>query len=178
MSKKTSRDHRDTKNNQDEIIKKQIHRIQINLRNAVFPSILLSFMKKRPHYAREILDKIMLYAKNMEDYSEDKILMKHMLKTANKLQPKLIYDNLKKFEKMGLLESFKKKSNIGPERRYYYITEFGQRYYDEVVREALFTRIFYLYNFIQAGIENINENHLQTKKDLYRFKKIFNQLIE
>lgn len=176
MSTKTSRYYRDTKKNQDEIIKKQIQRIQINLRKAVFLSILLHFMKKRPHYAREIFDKITLYTKNLEDYSEDKKLMNRLMKTSRNMQPKLIYDNLKKFEKMGLLGSYKEKSNIGPERKYYYITKFGQRYFDEVIKEALFIRIFYLYNFIEAGIEKKNSKPSLTKKNLNLLKKIFDQL--
>jgi len=179
MPLKISKEKKVPKKEQDDIINKHNRRVQIDLRRAMLPNTILFFLKKRPHYSLEIREKIMQYATAMASFAQENLThMAPFNQRDLKIQQNIIYGNLIKLEKKGILASYKEKSNKGADRKYYYMTEFGNRFYDEVIAKRLYPRIFMLYCFIDAGIENDGMKCKFSQKELAEFRKLFSKLIE
>lgn len=166
------------KSEQDEIISRQNRRIQIDLRKAVFPNTVLFLLKKRPHYAREIQAKIVRYILAMADFLEDNTRVSPIFKRSLTIQKNLIYSNLVKLERQGVLGSYKENSPHGPKRKYYYLTSFGHRFFDEVVQKGLYPRVFFLHYFMSTGMGKDDLQHRFTKKDWRTFKRLYDLIVQ
>jgi DNA-binding PadR family transcriptional regulator len=77
---------------------------------------------------------------------------------------KSIYRALSRFEKFGILRSKRENSNIGPPRKYYFITELGESLLEEFINRNL--KIFYtpeiqarIFNIIDKATINEGEQH-------------------
>jgi DNA-binding PadR family transcriptional regulator len=163
---------------QDEIISRQNRRIQIDLRKAVFPNTVLFLLKKRPHYAREIREKIVTYIHAMADFLEDNTRVNPIFTRSLTIQKNLIYSNLVKLERQGVLASYKEKSPRGPQRKYYYLTTFGHRFFDEVVQKGLYPRVFFLHYFMSTAMGEDDLKNQFSQKDWQTFKKLYDILVE
>lgn len=178
MGRGKSTEKKISKKRQDEIIDRQNRRIQIDLRKAVFPNTVLFLLKKRPHYAREIREKIISYIQAMADFLEDNTRVNPIFTRSLTIQKNLIYSNLIKLERQGVLGSYKEKSPLGPKRKYYYLTSFGHRFFDEVVQKGLYPRVFFLHYFMSTGMGKDDLQHRFSKKDWQTFKKLYDMLVE
>ena len=179
MPLKINKEKKVSKKDQDAIISRHNRRVQIDLRRAMLPNTILFFLKKRPHYSLEIREKIMQYAAAMASFAQENLnQMAPFNERDLKIQQNIIYNNLMKLEKKGILGSYREKSSKGADRKYYYLTEFGNRFYDEVIAKRLYPRIFMLYCFMDAGIESNGLKCGFSKKELAEFKKLFSQLVE
>lgn len=167
-----------SKSQQDEIINRQNRRIQIDLRKAAFPNTVLFLLKKRPHYAREVQGKIMRYINAMADFLEDNTRVNPIFKRSLTIQKNLIYSNLVKLERQGVLGSYKEKSPHGPKRKYYYLTSFGHRFFDEVVQKGLYPRVFFLHYFMSTAMGKDDLQQRFTKNDWQAFKQLYDLLIQ
>jgi len=163
---------------QQQVLDRQNRNMQIDLRKAVFPHTLLFFFKKRPHYARELEEKIRAFINDIAVFLEGRMEMSPIFKRSLSVQKNLIYRNLLKMEKQGILGSYLEKSDRGPERKYYYLTDFGNRFFDEVVEQGLLPRIFFLYSFMDFGVGEWSGKERFAKAGKQKFQKILQQLVE
>ena len=167
-----------SKKEQDRIIEKQNRRIQIDLRRALLPHTILFFLKIRPHYSFEIRKKIMLYAKTMASIAERNLGMTPFSNRDFTIQQNIIYSNLIKLEDRGILGSYREKSSLGADRKYYYMTAFGERFYNEVIAERLYPRIFMLYCFMDVGLGEHVKKCTFSKSDVKELRKVYTGLGE
>ena len=160
------------------VIDRQNRSMQIDLRKAVFPQTLLFFFKKRPHYAREIEDKIRTFIGLVANFFEGQMEMSPIFNRSLKVQKNLVYRNLLKLEQQGILGSYKEKSALGPERKYYFLTEFGNVFFNEVVEHGLLPRIFFLYSFMDFGTGGWSGKNRFSKEGERKFHQLLEQLVE
>jgi len=158
-----------SKKEQDAIITKHRRTTNIDLRKATFTSHLLLFFKKRPHYAREICNKLMGYSGSFKDSYETSKQLNAVFTPALKLQKNIIYGNLRRFEKLGVLGSYKEKSNQGAERKYYFLTDFGNRYFTEVVQKWIYPRICLFHCLWDMCMD---EKFALSKEELQKYRKM------
>ena len=122
-------------------------------------TVFSSLVKTRPHYALEIQKRISLVA---EGYF--------------KLEKNIVYDNLRKFEKKGILGSYREKSHMGAMRKYYYLTKFGERLFDEVVMSRLYPLVFSDLIIMKNIIEEYGMKNTTLPKELDRLQNLINRL--
>lgn len=146
--------------NQDAIIKKQLQQLHIDLKRGLLTYIILFFMKTRPHYALEIQRK-----------------MSRIGEGHFKIEKNVVYDNLKKLERKGILGSYLKKSSIGAKRKYYYLTKFGERLFEEIVFKALYPLIFMFSITMENRLESFGVKRKIPKKELKRLQILINEEI-
>lgn len=159
MSSKKMKKSFDDEKRQDLIIEKQTRQLLINLKRGLLPYSILFLLKIRPHYSLEIQKKISSAATGFQ-----------------KVEKNIIYDNLRKFERKGVLGSYLEKSNIGAKRKYYYLTEFGKRFLNEIVITKLYPIVFMFFT-IMDDREGKNEiRNTFSKKELNRLKNIINEM--
>ena len=102
------------------ILKKQIHQFHVDLKRGLLPYIIMFFLKTRPHYSLEIFKK-----------------MAHLDDEQFKIRQNIVYQNLKKFEQKGMVDSYYEKSSVGAKRKYYYLTELGEEVFEEIVEHIV-----------------------------------------
>lgn len=146
----------------DTIINKQTHLLHSDLKRGLLPYSILFFLKIRPHYSLEIQRK-----------------MSRIGKGRFKVTKNIIYENLRKFEQKGILGSYKKKSNIGPDRKYYYITEFGELFFYKIVVKEIYplmvNSLFMFSTIIDPKVEKFGVKSRVSKKELNRLQKLVNE---
>ena len=120
---------------QEHIIESHIRQLHIDIKRALTAYTILFVLKIRPHYAFEVINKVTEIRTLQGTHS---ILDKSEVPVA----PKAIYDNFRKLEKKGILGSYKKKSEVGPDRKYYYLTQLGERLFEKVVVNVLYPRLW------------------------------------
>ena len=98
------------KGSESTVIKKQVRQLHIDLKRGLLPYCILFFLKIRPHYSLEIQTKMSRIAEGLF-----------------KIQKNIVYQNLKKFEKKGIVTSYLEKTAFGAKRKYYYLTRLGER---------------------------------------------------
>jgi len=146
--------------NQDAIIKKQLHQLHINLKRGLLTYIILFFMKIRPHYSLEIQRK-----------------MSRIGEGHFKIEKNVVYDNLQKLERKGILGSYLEKSNIGAKRKYYYLTKFGERLFEQIVFKALYPLIFMFSTIMDNRIGELGIKRKISKKELNKLHNLINEEI-
>jgi DNA-binding PadR family transcriptional regulator len=149
------------KKDQDRIFKKQVHQLHVDLKRGLLPYSILFLLKERPHYSLEIHKKLSMV---VEGYF--------------KIEKNIIYDNLRKFEQKGILGSFLEKSSIGAKRKYYFLTEFGEHLFDEIVINRLYPVIITYLTIMKSRIEEYGGKHKSLRKDLDRLQKLINEVIK
>ena len=145
---------------QDSIIKKQVHQLHIDLKRGLLPYVILFFMKLRPHYSLEIQRK-----------------MSHIGEGRFKIEKNVVYDNLRKLERRGILGSYLEKSNIGAKRKYYYLTEFGERLFEKIVIKALYPLVFMFSTIIENRMGEFEVKRRISKRELNRLQNLINEEI-
>lgn len=166
------------KKQQDLIIDKHKFRIQVDLRRALLPITILFFIKERPHYSLELQKKISSISIVCASFAEKKLKMGNFDQRGLRIHKEVIYNNLNKLEKRGILGSYKEKSPTGPKRKYYYLTEFGHRFFDEVIVEKLYPPMFMFLTFMEAGLHDKRGKLRFSKKEMKDFQKLYNNLVE
>jgi len=176
MTKKNYRTKNDDKALRKTIINRHMRRMQIDIRRALLPNTILFFIKKRPHYTLEIQQKITSFSHLMASFAEDNINMAAFAPEDLKLGKNIVYNNLLKLEKKGIVASYKEASKMGPERKYYYLTEFGEQFFEEMIVKRLYPRIFMLYCFFDAAIPSDDILSKFTAKHFQNFQKYVHEL--
>jgi PadR family transcriptional regulator PadR len=150
-----------TKTEQNKIIKKQIFQLNIDLKRALLPYVILFFLKIRPHYPLEVQKK-----------------MASLEKGVFRIRQNIIYQNFQKLQAKGIVASYMEKSKIGAKRKYYYLTELGERLFEEVV----FTRLapqFFMFTTIMGGrMDEFGTKHELSMKELESLEKRINKVID
>jgi len=150
-----------SRRSQDAIIEKQLHQLHVDLKRCLLTYIILFFTKIRPHYALEVQRK-------MSRIGEGRF----------NIEKNVVYDNLKKLERKGLLGSFLVKSNIGAKRKYYYLTKFGERFFEEIVFKALHPLTFMFSTIMENRIEELGIKRRSSRKEMNRIQKLINEEID
>ena len=135
-----------SREDQDRIIESTIRQLNIDIKRALTSYTILFVLKIRPHYAFEVINKVTEIRTLQGKYS---ILEESEIPVA----PKVIYNNFRKLEKKGILGSYKKKSEVGPDRKYYYLTELGERLFDEAVVKVIYPRLLLFITAIDKRVE-------------------------
>ncbi len=146
---------------QETITKKQLHQLHVDLKRGLLPYSILFLLKIRPHYCLEMHKKFLLIAEG------------HF-----KIEKNVIYDNLKKFEKRGIVGSYYEKSRMGAKRRYYFLTEFGERIFDEIVVKNLYPLLYICLSNMEKAIKNNRSKQVLLKKEVERVQALFVEMIE
>ena len=160
MSKKKQVEKIDTVY-QNTILRKEVHQLHINLKRGLLPYVILFFLKIRPHYSLEIQRK-----------------MSHLEGRYFKIRQNIIYQNLNKFEKKGIVESYLKKSAIGAKRKYYYLTKLGEQLFEEVVIKRLDPLMFMFTTIMEHRITEFGLKRSMSKKELERIHNTINAEID
>jgi len=176
MTKKSYRTKKSDKVEQSAIINRHARRMQIDIRRALLPNTILFFIKKRPHYSLEIHQKISSFSQRMTSFAEDNVKMATFTPEYLKLGRNIVYNNLLKLEKKGIVASYREASRMGPKRKYYYLTEFGEQFFEEIIVKRLYPRIFMLYCFFDAAIPNDDILSKFTAKHFQNFQKYVHEL--
>ena len=145
---------------QDAIIKRQLHQLHIDLKRGLLTYVILFFMKIRPHYALEMQKKMSLIGEG-----------------RFKIEKNVVYDNLKKLERKGILGSYQEKSNIGAKRKYYFLTKFGECLFEEIVFKALYPLIFMFSTTMENRLGEFGITRKVSKKELSRLQNLINEEI-
>ena len=148
------------KKEEDAVIKKQLHQLHIDLKRGLLTYVILFFMKIRPHYALEMQRKMSLIGEG-----------------RFKIEKNVVYDNLRKLERKGILGSYQEKSSIGAKRKYYYLTKFGERLFEEIVFKALYPLIFMFSTTMENRLGAFGIKRKVSKKELTRLQKLINEEI-
>ena len=146
---------------QDAVIKKQLHQLHVDLKRGLLTYVILFFLQTRPHYALEIQKK-----------------MSRIGKGHFNIEKNVVYDNLKKLERKGILGSYLEKSNIGAKRKYYYLTKFGKRLFEEIVFKALYPLIFMFSTTMDNRLGEFGIKSKVSKKELNRLQNLINEEIK
>ncbi len=157
------------KKNQDQVIEYYIRQLHIDLKRALTSYVLMFILKIRPHYSFEIRKKaieIGTLISNISGVDEPKII----------IAPKVIYDNFKKLEKKGLVGSYLKKSEVGPDRKYYYLTALGERLFDEAVIKILYPRLLLFITAVDNGIKELNGIAEPARKETKKLHSLINDI--
>jgi len=158
----------------DSIIIKQSAQLQADLRRAFFPFIILFYIKQRPHYQFEIQKKIASLSQAIASAEQQFNISKISVDKEAKINKNIIYNNLKKFEQKGIIDSFKKKSKLGAQRKYYYLTASGNKFFDELVLKRLFPRLSLFMSFMEEALQYDKQGFIQLQKEIKEFPIIFN----
>ena len=124
-----------SKEDQEQIIESYTRQFHIDIKRALTAYTILFLLKMRPHYAFELIAKVMEIRTLQCKYA---VLKESEVPVA----PKVIYDNFRKLEKKGILGSYAEKSSVGPDRKYYYLTQLGERLFEKVVVNILYPRLW------------------------------------
>jgi PadR family transcriptional regulator PadR len=147
-----------SKQTQKKVIKKQIKQLNIDLKRALLPYVILFFLKIRPHYPLEIQKKMASLEK--EEY---------------RMRQNIIYQNFRKMQEKGIVDSYMQKSNMGAKRKYYFLTELGEQLFEEVVFYRLAPQ-FSLFNaMLESHALKMGTKLPQQAKELQKLKKIVEQ---
>jgi len=143
------------------IIKKQILQLNIDLKRALLPYVILFFLKARPHYSLEIETK-----------------MASLEKKEFRIRRNIIYQNLKKLHQKGIVESYMQKSNLGAKRKYYYLTKLGERLFEEVVLTRLVPQFFMFSTIMENRMDKLLTKRKSTMQELNKLQKAINTIID
>lgn len=158
-----------SREDQDRIFEKGIRQLHIDLKRALTTYVLMFILKLRPHYAFEIRKKAMEIGDLMSELSgveEPKIIM----------APKVIYDNFKKLEKKGLVGSYIEESKVGPDRKYYYLTELGERLFDGAIFKILYPRLQLFVTAIESRVKEGKALSGPKKKETEKLHDLINEI--
>ena len=154
---------------QDRIIEHHMHRLHIDLKRALTSYVLMFILKIRPHYSFEIRKKAVEIGTLISELSgidEPKVIM----------EPKVIYDNFKKLEKKGFVGSYIEKSDVGPDRKYYYITELGERLFEGAVINVLYPRLLLFVTAIENRIKEWGGISGSIRKETDKLHNLINDI--
>lgn len=101
--------------NKSDIIKKQIDQLNFDLKRGFLQFVTLHLISQRPRYTYEIKEEILNITRGAFDIDRNNL-----------------YKKLRLLEKDGILKSQLKPSNHGADRKYYSITPFGRKLYNEM----------------------------------------------
>jgi len=146
---------------QKKVIKKQIHKLNIDLKRALLPYVILFFLKIRPHYPLEIQKKMASLEK--EEY---------------RMRQNIIYQNFRKLQEKGIVDSYMQKSNVGAKRKYYFLTELGEQLFEEVVFTRLAPQFFMFTTILESRADKLGIKLSQSTKELQPLKKILDSVID
>ena len=97
------------------IIKKQIDQLNLDLKRGFLQFVTLHLISQKPRYAYEIKEEILTITRGAFDIDKNNL-----------------YKKLRLLEKDGILKSQLKHSSHGADRKYYSITLFGTKLYNEM----------------------------------------------
>lgn len=149
------------KRDQNAIIKRQVRQLHIDLKRGLLPYCIIFFLKIRPHYSLEIQRK-----------------MSHIAEGLFKIQQNIVYQNLKKLEQKGAVESYLEKSTVGAKRKYYYLTELGERLFEDVVIAMLYPTTFMFSTIMEDRVEEFGIKRIVSRQELRRIKKLIFEVID
>ncbi len=144
----------------DANLKKRSRQLHANLKRVLMPYSIMFLLKVRSHYALEVRKKL---SRAAEGYT----------KVANNV----VYDHLNKFAKEGIVESFLKESSLGPARKYYSLTEYGNRVFQEIIAKELYPNMYMFLNMMEAMMQEHEISHRISKKDLNKFQNLISEVI-
>lgn len=101
--------------NKRDIIKKQIDQLNFDLKRGFLQFVTLHLISQKSRYAYEIKEEILNITRGAFDIDRNNL-----------------YKKLRLLEKDGILKSQLKPSNHGADRKYYDITPFGRKLYNEM----------------------------------------------
>ena len=154
---------------QDLIIESNIRQLNIDVKRALTPYTILFALKVRPHYALELINKVM----EIRDLqAKSSVLEEEEVPVA----AKVFYDNFRKLEKKGIVGSYGEKSAVGPDRKYYYLTELGERLFDKAVINVIYPRLSLFINAIDKRGKDWGVGPL--KKDLNKLQNLMDKIFE
>ena len=99
----------------NDIIKKQIDQLTFDLKRGFLQFVTLHLISQKPRYAYEIKEEILTITRGAFDIDRNNL-----------------YKKLRLLEKDGVLKSYMKPSTYGADRKYYDITPFGKKLYNEM----------------------------------------------
>jgi len=147
-----------SKQMQKKVIKKHINQLNTDLKRALLPYVILFFLKIRPHYPLEVQKKMAALEK--EEY---------------RVRQNIIYQNFRKLEEKGIVDSYMQKSNMGAKRKYYYLTELGEQLFEEVVFTRLTPQFLLFSTMIESRVGKLGTKLTPSKKEFERLNKIIEQ---
>jgi len=98
-----------------DLITKQIDQLNFDLKRSLLQFVTLYLICQKPRYAYEIKDEILSITKGAFDIDRNNL-----------------YKKLRLLEQDGMLKSELQSSNQGADRKYYSITPFGKRLFNEM----------------------------------------------
>ena len=101
--------------NNSNVIKKYIYQLNLDLKRGLLQFATLHLISQMPSYAHEIKDEISNMTRGNFDIDKNNL-----------------YKKLRLLEKDGILKSKLKHSSYGADRKYYSITPFGRKLYNEM----------------------------------------------
>jgi PadR family transcriptional regulator PadR len=158
MQKKTTKKDKDE---QDAVIRKQVHQLNVDLKRGLLPYVIIFFLKIRPHYSLELQRKMARVGEGLFN-----------------IQQNIVYQHLKKFDQKGIVASYPEKSTIGAKRKYYYLTPLGERLFEEVVTTMLYPTMSIFSNIVEARLDDFGIQQKMLKKELSRLQKMILNEIE
>jgi DNA-binding PadR family transcriptional regulator len=154
---------------EDRIIEQHMRQLHIDLKRALTTYVLMFLLKIRPHYAFEIRKKAVEIGELISDLSgieEPKVVM----------APKVVYDNFKKLEQKGIVGSYVEESEVGPDRKYYYLTELGERLFDGAVMKVLYPRLLLFVTAVEHRLKEWGEKSGSIKKETDKLQHLLNDV--
>ncbi len=81
---------------------------------------------------------IFLSLKNDKKYVDEiKLFIENNTKNAMTCELQSLYRNLRKYKHLGIVDYEMGQGNKGPDRKYYFLTKFGQEFFDKFVKRNI-----------------------------------------
>jgi len=104
--------------------------------NNFFDQLLISFEES---FKKGLLSFwIFLSLKQSKKYVDEiKLFIENNTNKAMRCESQSLYRNLRKFKHLGLVDYDLGQGNKGPDRKYYFLTEFGKEFFDKFVERNI-----------------------------------------
>jgi PadR family transcriptional regulator PadR len=150
-----------SKKTQAAATKRQVDQLHSNLKRGLLPYSILFLLKQRNHYSLEIHRKLSAAAKGYFNINRN-----------------IVYHNLAKFEGKGMVGSYLEKSTLGPNRKYYYLTDFGERVFEETVIKNLYPVMLLFLGTMEKVMERSRMRSPLSRKELAGLKDRTKELMQ
>ena len=142
------------------VIRKQVQQLNVELKRGLLPYVIMFLLRTRPHYSLEILKK-----------------MADLEKQQFRIRQNIVYQNLKKLQQKGFVASYDEKSRFGAKRKYYYLTELGERLFEEVIITRLYPLCFMFSTIMENCIEELGIKRKIPKQEFKKIQNIIDDVI-
>jgi DNA-binding PadR family transcriptional regulator len=142
------------------VIRKQVLQLNVELKRGLLPYVIMFLLRTRPHYSLEILKK-----------------MADLEKQQFRIRQNIVYQNLKKLQQKGFVASYEEKSKFGARRKYYYLTELGERLFEEVIITRLYPLCFMFSTIMEKYIEEHGIKRKIPKKEFHKIQNIIDDVL-